>query len=447
MRIGVFHGRRYYLRNFRTALDELLARGHELVLATPETKDRQPGTQKWLRDRDRVSVRLYPNRRADGLDRAVDVLRATRDAARFELPQLRDDYANRRRALQKLARAVGVESGRAQPEDVLPLLPDAFELARVEALVPPIAPLVDFIRAQRLDVLLAISRVNFGAPEADVIQAARTVGVPSALAVYSWDNLSSKALIHRHPDRLLVWNEIQVREAAELHGLAAGVAVATGAPRFDPFFALRPSAGRETLLAGLGLDPDRATILYLGSSGFVSKREPEFFEAWLSALRAHPDELLAGANIVVRPHPGAIDEPAWAGWRPSGERVVRPVVDKRAQNLFDQLSLADAVVALNTTAELEAAIADRPVLTVDAGALAPGQEGSGHFRYLLEEQGGFVEHSETLEEHVGRLARALESDPQRGARRAFLERFVRPRGLDVPAGPVLAEAIEQLASA
>ena len=42
MRIGVFHGRKYYLRNVSTALSALAERGHELLLTLPESKGR-PG--------------------------------------------------------------------------------------------------------------------------------------------------------------------------------------------------------------------------------------------------------------------------------------------------------------------------------------------------------------------------------------------------------------------
>ena len=151
--------------------------------------------------------------------------------------------------------------------------------------------------------------------------------------------------------------------------------------------------------------------------------------------------------MIVRPHPGTSSKPAWTGWTPSAERVAvaASVRRSRDQDLLDQLSVSDAVVGLNTSAEIEAAILDRPVLTVKAGSLAPGQEGQLHFRYLLEEEGGFVRTAAGLDEHVGQLVEALDRDPLAPARRRFLETFVRPLGIDRPAGPALADAIEALA--
>ena len=190
----------------------------------------------------------------------------------------------------------------------------------------------------------------------------------------------------------------------------------------------------------------RRTILYLGSSGFVTKSEPDFIDEWVRALRASAEPSLSNANVLVRAHPGASDEPAWTAWVPEDRSVAAPVSRARVQQLFDQLFVADAVVALNTSAELEAAIVGRPVLTVTIGDRAPGQEGTSHISYLLAGHGGFVETAGSLEEHVPQLLRALEEDPHADARSRFVERFLRPRGIDSPAGPVLADAIERLAS-
>ena len=55
-------------------------------------------------------------------------------------------------------------------------------------------------------------RVITTAPETTV-KSAKAIGVPVVFPVFSWDNLSTKGLIHVQPDRVLVWNEHQKREA------------------------------------------------------------------------------------------------------------------------------------------------------------------------------------------------------------------------------------------
>ena len=53
--------------------------------------------------------------------------------------------------------------------------------------------------------------------------------------------------------------------------------------------------------------------------------------------------------------------------------------------------------------------------------------------------------AETLEEHARAIARVFErSEEDERKLRAFVEGFVRPRGLDAPATPLLADAIERL---
>ena len=116
--------------------------------------------------------------------------------------------------------------------------------------------------------------------------------------------------------------------------------------------------------------------------------------------------------------------------------------------LAELLARADAVVALNTSAEIEAAIAGRPVLTFRAGEDAPGQEGSIHFAYLLEQNGGFVLDAATLEEHVATARRGCSRGGTTPApTERFVERFVRPRGLDEPVAPIVAAAALELAGA
>jgi hypothetical protein len=451
MRIGIMHGRKYYLRYVVTALDALVERGHHLLFATSEKKAKSMKIPRSLADHPSVSRALYPFARDDALEPAQRLIRALRDAARYETPALRGAHHNRDRAYRKLQETLTAEgiSYPVEPprHEIDPSDRAALDtvLAALDRLIPPSRPMVEFLTGQDLDAAVAITRVNFGGNEVGLVRAAQASGIPVGLIVWSWDNLSSKSLVHEPPDRLFVWNEVQAREAVELHGLDPATIEVTGAPRFDEFFALRPTASRAELLAAESLDPDRKTLLYLGSSGFVTKSEPEFIDEWVAALRASAEPSLRDANVLVRPHPGAYDEPAWTAWKP-GADIAFPTLRRRAQQLFDQLFVADAVVALNTSAELEAAVVGRPVLTITVGDRAPGQKGTAHFSYLLAGHGGFVETAGALDEHVGQLLRALEEDPHAVARSRFVESFLRPHGIDRPAGPVLAAGIERLAT-
>jgi hypothetical protein len=104
------------------------------------------------------------------------------------------------------------------------------------------------------------------------------------------------------------------------------------------------------------------------------------------------------------------------------------------------------VVGVNTTAMIEGAIFERPVLSVRADEFVHSQAETLHFA-LLESAGG-VATANSLDEHVRQLAGAL-ADPATYAERArrFVASFVRPRGMAQPATAHVCDEIERLALA
>jgi hypothetical protein len=117
------------------------------------------------------------------------------------------------------------------------------------------------------------------------------------------------------------------------------------------------------------------------------------------------------------------------------------------RTLFDTLHHSAAAVGLNTSAELEAGIAGRPVLTILAPDFAEGQQGTLHFEYLLRERGGFVEVAADFDAHRQQLEGAVNGSYDAAAIRRFVEQFLRPHGIDRPVVPIMADAIERLAVA
>ena len=102
MRIAIVHGRKYYLRNITTTLEALAERDHELVFSMSERKAFTRRVPRTLRDHPRISMAIYPAHRDDGLDGGQRLVRALRDAGRYETPELRSAHANRTRAYRKL---------------------------------------------------------------------------------------------------------------------------------------------------------------------------------------------------------------------------------------------------------------------------------------------------------------------------------------------------------
>jgi hypothetical protein len=84
------------------------------------------------------------------------------------------------------------------------------------------------------------------------------------------------------------------------------------------------------------------------------------------------------------------------------------------------------------------------VLSVLADEFRDSQQGTLHFQYLRRDGGGCVLEAATLEEHLSQL-----SDVLAGAApdsRGFVRSFVRPHGLEEPATPRVAAAIEEAAA-
>jgi hypothetical protein len=458
-------GPRYYLRQYSSLVAELAQRGHDVRLAFQPSKGALPAPAEHMPG---VTYGFAPERAAsDGWRSVAWLVRALADLARYAhpryaaAPELRGRMETKvvgrlvksdefepvaRRLALALARRLVARTDAVLSERVIRAA------ARLEAAIPTSRRIDRYVREQAPDVVLATSVVKVASAQVEFLKSARRLGVPAATCVASWDNLTNKGLLKFAPERVFVWNEVQRREAVELHGIPPERVVATGAQLFDPWFERRPSTSREEFVRRIGLDSERPYVLFLGSSPFVTNHsddEVRFVERWIESLRASGDGRLRGLGIAIRPHPVG---KGWKHadltrfenvviWPPHSERPIKPD-DQR--EFFDSLAHSGAVVGINTTAMIEAAIVGRSVLTVLAPEFA--QESTLHFHYLLEQNGGFLHVASSLEDHARQLADVLDEDAAHAERRRrFVESFVRPHGLDRPATPILADSVEELA--
>ena len=311
-----------------------------------------------------------------------------------------------------------------------------------------------FVRAQKADAVLFTPLVGFGFGQHAPLRSAKRLGIPTAMLVHSWDNLTNKGLIHELPERVVVWNEAQKAEAETLHRVPAGRIVVTGAQAWDEWFERRPSTTREEFCRKVGIDPVHPFVLYVGSSGFIAPDEALFVEQWLRALRSADDPALREVGVVLRAHPQ--NEVSWsrvqlaeggraAIWPPLGAPRSGP--DARA-GYFDSIFHCGAVVGINTSALIESAIVGRPVLTLLDPQFHDTQEGTLHFHHLTGDgdAAGMLAVARTPAEHHAQLAAALNNGAESAGRgSAFVARFVRPHGLDEPATPHVVRAVETLA--
>jgi hypothetical protein len=321
---------------------------------------------------------------------------------------------------------------------------------RLESGIPASRRVAAFIRGRQPDLVLVSPLIDLASPLLEYLKAARGLGLRTAICVASWDNLTSKGLLRFVPERVFVWNETQRREAIDLHRIPGNRVVATGAARFDDWFAQRPSTSREQFARKVGLDPGRPYLLYLCSSSFVVPDEVGSVTRWLESLRSAGDERLHGVGVVVRPHPKRYEQWRDVDLSRFGNAVVWPRdggllehIEKIA-DFYDSVAHSAAVVGVNTSAMLEAAIAGKSVYTLVSPEFA--QEGTIHFHYLLHGNGGFLHVAESQDEHLAQLSLGLSREAEEADRtRRFVESFLRPGGLDRNATAIYADAVEQLA--
>jgi len=437
------------LRTLAPVVLELAERGHEVRIACRDVKS--PESQAQMSDlvagSERITVIEHPFIRQSGWSDLAGPLRRTIDYLRYLEPVYRDSPKLRARAESEAPPA-----GRRVGSAVRPVLggPAAARhvLQGVERCIDPPPRALAFLRDERPDVLLITPLIGFGTYQADLVRAAKRLGIPVSFPVRSWDNLTNKGLLRDAPDQVLVWNDLQEREAVDLHGVRPESVVVTGAPAYDHWFDWQPSRSREELCAAAGLEPGRPIVLYVGSSEFIAPDEPAFVRRWVEAVRAGGG-LLERAGLLVRPHPLAatgfrdlrIDDPQVAIWPAHGEF---PLAGEARQNYFDSIFHSSAVVGINTSAQIEAAIVGRPVFTILDADYADTQAGTLHFRYLADGEFGHLHATPTLEEHATQLRRAVEGEVPGDLNERFLRRFVRPFGLDVPATARAVDAIEAL---
>lgn len=317
----------------------------------------------------------------------------------------------------------------------------------------PVDPAIGrFLAGLRPDVALFTPLIDLGSQQLDYLIAAKALGLRTVLCVMSWDHLSSKSVIRVLPDLVTVWNGTQKREAIELHGVPEERIVVTGAQCFDSWFRRPPSTSHVEFCHRVGLPPDRPFILYVCSSLMRgSAPESGFVARWIEQVRSHHDPSLREAGILVRPHPKRADEWERADLARFSNVVVWPrakafpVGRQARRDFFDSMSHSAAMVGINTSALIEGGIVGRPVHSILLPELRDNQEGTLHFHYLLDDQGGLLHVAPSFDEHLAQLAHSLaDGEGARQRNERFVARFVRPHGLHVPATPVFCDAIERL---
>jgi hypothetical protein len=440
----VFHTA-YFFRYFDTVVRQLRARGHEVTVLVGDGPMSRNYTDRSLE----ACVAETGCRR--------ERLQMPRSLIGRAMPRIRDfagygNYFRREHPARGWARQWRTYLDRR----VKRLLDNAFVHwfvisplgRRFLRLVDRLAPADSLVTARlseiRPDVVVASPMVFSCSRDTEYVKAACTLGIPTVLAVASWDHLGGKGLCSVLPDAVLVWNEEMLREAVVLHDIPHERVAVVGAPPFDYWFEATPTVDRRRFLRTVGLAPETQYFVYLCSSNPIAgDAEPALVSKIAAAMARHPQ--LGGVRLLVRPYPAMSH--IWKGalpanctvWPPEGEW---PDIPEARQNLFHTLHFSVGTIGLNTTAMLEAAVVDKPCIAILTEEYRRSQGERAHFQQML--RGRFLETPRSAEEAVGVMADiAAGKDGRREARLSFAQRFFRPLGASQPVGPLYAQAIER----
>lgn len=239
------------------------------------------------------------------------------------------------------------------------------------------------------------------------VLAAKSLGVPTATFIFSWDNLTTKGRIAAPFDHYFVWSRHMQDELLRYYpDVGIDQVHVLGAPQFDPYGdpALRWS--REEFFRRIGARREAKLICYSGGDTSTCPEDPAHLQILLDLVRS--GRLEAPVQVVLRPSP--VDDakrfaalrraypellfapPAWSGAEAGDWARVMPLADD-VQLLANLTYHCDVNVNNASTMTLDFAIHDRPVVNVAFDVASPAPLGMPvwdlyyqfeHYRPVLE---------------------------------------------------------------
>ncbi len=318
----------------------------------------------------------------------------------------------------------------------------------VEWLVPSYRPIVEHVQRFKPDIVIAgPTNLRFSSADLEYLKAASRLHIKTAVPVVSWDNLTTKGFLHIWPDVLLSWNEVQ-REEARVHQFFPPSRVRIiGAPIFDWTFDAKLSRSREDFCCEFGLNSEYPILLYLGSSSNMAEDETWLVCTLRETLNKADDARVKNVQIVVRPHPanyGIYEKLQMPGIFVVPKKGSLPDVPEASKLFFDSVYHAIAVViGANTTAVIDSTVLGKPAVAYLNDKYRKTQAETTHFQQLLD--ANIFELVKTPQEFLKSISLFIDGkDPHEKERQAYLKRYIRPYGMETPAGEIAAREVDRM---
>jgi hypothetical protein len=277
----------------------------------------------------------------------------------------------RRRAAAGAARVLGRLLARVGGVDRLER-----RLGAAVARLPETAWYRDLFARIRPDVVVSSNQRPYGILPA--VLAARSLGIPAATCIFSWDNLTCKGRIAAPFDHYFVWSALMQRELLRYYPHVPPERIhIVGALQFDPYADRALIHPRERFFAAIGADPNRPLICYSSGEPSIAPEDQHHVALLLTLIR---EGRIAGRpQVVLRPTPTAdarrfddvrrrfpeliSAQPEWvsAGASDWSQALPRPADVAFLTNLAHH---SDLNINVASTMTLDFAVHDRPVVNV-----------------------------------------------------------------------------------
>jgi hypothetical protein len=166
--------------------------------------------------------------------------------------------------------------------------------------LPETARYRSLLAEMRPAVLLSSNQRPYGVLPA--VLAARSLGIPTATCIFSWDNLSSKGPIAAPFDHYLVWGDLMASELRQFYPeIPAERIHVVGAVQFDPHADTSLLRPREQFFRMIGADPARPLLCYSSGEPINSPEDQDHVELLLNLIRQ--GRIAGNPQVVLRPTP------------------------------------------------------------------------------------------------------------------------------------------------
>jgi hypothetical protein len=244
-------------------------------------------------------------------------------------------------------------------------------------------------------------------------------GIPTAAVVVGWDNPSSYSLPGAPVDWITCWSQIQKEELVLGSDWAPKRVGIGGIPSYDGYFRKTWLMLRDEYFSLHNLDPQRRLLAFAAS--FVSF-SPNYQNIEALARLVASDRLDEPSQLLVRLHPNHFqDNHLYAGEREKILRlaleyphvhIVQPVPMGGSMGFYSgedmpektsMMAHADVFLTVYSTMVVEAAIHDRPIVSVCIDA-PDGWNWPRKFSLQLSQIGGWPTHFRFRQAGAGRVA-------------------------------------------